>query len=226
MRTLAITRRSLRNRGLMRTVRLAAAYCEDYIFDLRYGISTASRQDISTLDVIGNNCAHAQGYQPTHVRAFMALMKVLRIRAGLGFVDFGCGKGRVLLLASRCNFAVIRGVEFSPDLCRLARANVSKYLQSLPSHKAITVIESDVVDYAIAPEEHVFFLFNPFDGLIIKTIVDNVRKSVEAAYRPVYFIYNNPVHDGVVGDADFFTSRNEYRLGDSRFMVYSNIEHA
>lgn len=198
------------------------AYCEDYCFDLRYGIDTTRRQDIESLNVIGINRGRAQGYQPTHIRAFIGLMDTLRLPAGLGFVDFGCGKGRVLLLASRFNFRVIRGVEFSPNLCRQARANIEKFQDLASLHKDISVLEGDVASYVVKADEHVFFLFNPFDAVIISKVLENIIKSLQFANRVVYFIYNNPVHDEVLREYGLFRTRKEYLIRESRFTVYSN----
>jgi predicted RNA methylase len=40
------------------------------------------------------------------------------------FVDFGSGKGRVLLVASHYPFREVVGVEFSPELQKIAEGNI------------------------------------------------------------------------------------------------------
>ena len=40
------------------------------------------------------------------------------------FLDFGCGKGRVLLIASEYKFKKIIGIEFSPELAGIALKNI------------------------------------------------------------------------------------------------------
>ena len=42
------------------------------------------------------------------------------------FVDFGCGKGRVLFLAARYRFARIIGVELSERMAEQARRNLAR----------------------------------------------------------------------------------------------------
>ena len=55
------------------------------------------------------------------LRPFRRLMRTLSLPPGSGFVDFGCGKGRVLLLAAGFGFARITGVEFAKELCDIAK---------------------------------------------------------------------------------------------------------
>src|SRR6476646_1262783 len=43
------------------------------------------------------------------------------------FIDLGCGKGRVLLMASDYPFQKIVGVEFMPDLVGAAQKNIAGY---------------------------------------------------------------------------------------------------
>src|SRR6516225_8353137 len=42
------------------------------------------------------------------------------------FVDIGCGKGRALMVASAFPFRRLVGVEISPELCEIARANTAR----------------------------------------------------------------------------------------------------
>lgn len=56
---------------------------------------------------------------------FRALMASLSAPVDeLTFVDLGAGKGRAMLLASELPFRRIVGVEFSPELCDVARRNL------------------------------------------------------------------------------------------------------
>jgi Histone methylation protein DOT1 len=41
------------------------------------------------------------------------------------FVDIGCGKGRAVCCAARLGVRKVIGVEYSPELCRIAEANAS-----------------------------------------------------------------------------------------------------
>ena len=74
------------------------------------------------------------------------------------FIDFGSGKGRALLLASELPFKKIVGIEFSPPLHEIARANWRNYLSATQRCKAVELLCLDVVEYAIPPEPAVMCL--------------------------------------------------------------------
>ena len=69
------------------------------------------------------------------------------------------------------------GVEFSAELCAIARQNCAIYGQRTGSKTRYRVIEADVVNYCIDKAENVFFMFNPFDDVIIKKVLDYIRGS-------------------------------------------------
>ena len=48
----------------------------------------------------------------------------------LSFVDYGAGKGRVLLLASQHPFAAIGGIEFAEELHDDATMNIAQFPRS------------------------------------------------------------------------------------------------
>jgi predicted O-methyltransferase YrrM len=50
-----------------------------------------------------------------------------RALEGLTFIDFGSGKGRALWMASEYPFRQLIALEFSPELHRIAEANITRY---------------------------------------------------------------------------------------------------
>ena len=72
------------------------------------------------------NRQFAVRYQPSSVEEFGRLMGKLDVdHREFVFVDYGSGKGRVLMLAADYPFKRIVGVEFSPPLDRIARENIA-----------------------------------------------------------------------------------------------------
>ena len=57
-------------------------------------------------------------YKATRVLPLRKLFCIIKgmIPVDSIFVDFGCGKGRALLIASEYNFKSVRGVEFAHEL--------------------------------------------------------------------------------------------------------------
>jgi 2-polyprenyl-3-methyl-5-hydroxy-6-metoxy-1,4-benzoquinol methylase len=54
------------------------------------------------------------------------------------FIDIGCGKGRVLLMAAEHGFRKIIGIDFAADLCLTARGNVEQYRRCSDNSAAAT----------------------------------------------------------------------------------------
>lgn len=98
-----------------------------------------------------------------------------------GFMDMGCGLGRVLLAAHRAGFAPVIGVEFSPFLCERAR--------ELCAGRPITILQGDAAQVSILPEIGVFFLFNPFQGNTLQSVV--TRIGVHARRQPCRVVVVN-----------------------------------
>ena len=87
-------------------------------FDRKFGTETSgSVVQTEGLDTTSPNWIHSTRYRPTPATIFHELMAALPIRhEEFTFIDFGSGKGKVLLLAWSLPFKAIVGIEFSKDL--------------------------------------------------------------------------------------------------------------
>ena len=114
------------------------------------------------------------------------------------FIDLGAGKGRALLMASDYPFPRIMGVEFMPDLCRAAQENIASYSASSNDRQKCRQMEMvclDACDFQFPAEPLVVYLFNPFSEPVFVTVLENLRRSVEQAPRPVYIAYRYTEHE-------------------------------
>jgi len=192
----------------------------DYAFDLHYGTNTAQRKDLKDLLISSGNKDRGVNYMPTHAGLFRKLMYILDLPRDGVFVDLGCGKGKVLLLASQCGFRKIVGVEFSRELCAVARKNIAIFQRIASNQVDAVVIESDAVDYAIGPNDSIFFLFNPFDEVVMSAVLDHIAISFEQNRRKIWLIYNHPTcHAAIVGHK-CFVELGKYQVGVTEFRVY------
>ena len=116
---------TLNNNGLRNTTKRILSSFFDYLFDLKYGIDTFSWVEVDDLKIDNHRKKRAKMYQPTCTLPLRKLLKELNIPPGKVFVDLGCGKGIVLLVASDFGFKEARGIEFSPVLCDIAIKNCS-----------------------------------------------------------------------------------------------------
>ena len=215
-------RKSLASRGVRTTLEGLAAKVHDRWFDFRNGTDTAGTIELDALQIPSENKSRGVNYMPTHASAFLALMDSLTLPADSVLVDFGCGKGKVLLLASPYRFKRIVGVEFAPELCAVAKRNVALFKKRRAIATDIAVVEGDAADYAIADDENVFFLFNPFDEVVLGRVVRNIEASDGRRPRRIWIVYNHPVCLGVIRRSGRWLEAGSYAHGSSTFGIYTN----
>jgi hypothetical protein len=203
--------KSVPKRGLAATIALAfskTAWMRQYklygSLDRIYGVDTSGFIMPNDLSIASENRNHAVQYQPTPEKLFTKAIKSLPLRhQDYVFVDFGSGKGRVLLLASCYPFKKVIGVEFSPELHAIALRNIARYRNSKQRCFQINAVCMDAVDYPIPPEPAIFYFFNPFDGVIMRTVLTKIKESLESYPRDVIFIYFNPRHAHLFDELGF-----------------------
>jgi len=161
-------------------------------FDRALGISTRGIIGTDSLGLEGDSSREAVRYQPTSLAAFRHMIERLPIyTADYTFVDVGSGKGRTLFLAAEFDFQRIIGVEFSQKLHALAEANV-KRARKKGSTAPIELVREDATRYAFPDEPTVLYLYNPFTGSMARRFFEHLVATVEARFRDVIVIYNNP----------------------------------
>lgn len=210
----------LRSHGLRNTAAILWAYAADTTFDVRYGTDTRAWASLDSLAIDSANKQRGEMYQPTLARPLAQLFQVLTLPDDSVLVDLGCGKARVLLVAAQAGVPIARGVEFSPELCRIARRNCAIFAQKTGVAATFEIVEADVVDYAIRPDETVFFLYNPFDGAVLRQVLANIAASQRADPRPLWIIYRNAVHSALLDGAAGFVRLREHVFGGLDFVVY------
>ena len=213
---------SAKERGVVTTLRIACNVVMDLSFDWKYGTDTMRWVLKTDLDTRSDNRSHSAKYSATKVRPFLQVLDRLHLPRECNFVDIGSGKGRVLLIASWYGFRKVVGVEFSGELCGVARKNAELFFRKVKLQSSVEVIEADATTYDFQPADRVLFMFNPFDAFIMAKVLDNIRRSLEKNPRRIWLIYNTPVHHDLIKSAGLFQSDVFYEIGGNRFRVYSN----
>jgi len=176
-------------------------------FDRRFGISTFGIEyDLVSLGAAGPHVAQAEAYEPIQIPVFNAIMSAARIDPRqYSFIDFGCGKGRALVLAAEHGFKRIIGIEFASSLYELAAHNIAVYRGRKTHAPPIDLHCADAVQLQIPDEDAMLFFYNPFNDEVLSAVCRNVENAYRARPRSLVVAYRNPVHSQVFESADFLT---------------------
>jgi len=211
-------------RRCIRNVLRLAQQVADRAFDAGLHTDTAEHVPLEDLSIGSDHKPSGMPYEPTSARAFRKLMSILDLPKDSTFVDVGCGKGKVLLLAADHGFQKVVGLEFSHELCDVASKNVALYLDQPRRAADVEVVECDAAHYEVRDDECVFYMFNPFDGDVMASFLGNVVSSLERRPRRAWLIYHNPTCRDIVEGLGIFHQIGEYTFVamGMPFSVYAN----
>lgn len=102
------------------------------------------------------------------------------------FIDLGCGKGYVMVVAADYPFSKVGGVEYTKDLCDICSRN----LNILKLQDRISVFNCDAKEFNGYADYDIFYFCNPFD----ETILDQVARKIWETHlsKPCKLYYLNP----------------------------------
>lgn len=196
----------------------------DFFFDIRYGTDTwGSRcpEDLIQYDNIKD-----VGYNQSRTRYIWKLLNNLNLDSNCVFVDVGSGKGKVLLIASNFKFKKIIGIESSKILCDIAMKNVSIYKTKVDGLvNKIEIINQNIVNYKITPEENVFFMFNPFNFSVMEHFLVKLKNSFFASPRLIWLIYFNPKYKNLIESQKWFDLYSNNWYGGWECSVFKSCDY-
>lgn len=165
-------------------------------FDDEFGTDTDGIREIGSLDIaLSENNLHANGYEPSPYHFTTKIIRELSIdHTHFSFLDFGSGKGRVLLIASQLPFKSVIGIEFSPELCEVAKDNIAKIPSSKYAASSIECVQADAMEYRLPGDPLVCYFANPFDQVIMEAVIHKLSSSLREIPRELYVIYLNSRH--------------------------------
>ena len=212
---------SLKLVGFRGTLSVIVSRLADFSFDNKYGTDTIAWIELDDCDVNGELKNRGQRYQPSGTLSFRKLMRHLKLPPGEVLIDFGSGKGRVLLMAIEYGFSKAVGVEFSPEMCKVTRENVVKFTKKFGRAVDITIAEGDAAEYHFKDEETVFYFYHPFDETILKKVLDNISASLKRKPRQAWLIYYYPIHrDLIEQPGSGFRKETELVLFGYKCVIY------
>lgn len=191
---------------------------DDILFDYRYGVDTYSSIDKEDL-FTGERLALQNRYFPSTFGLIDLAIDEARTILGdeiknSHFLDYGSGKGKVLIGAARRGFEMSRGIEYTDRLHRVAERNLEK----LGISDRAKSIQGDATEFFPSPKDRVIYFFNPFEGSVLDQTLQNI-KSITPEGKRVLVVYN-PVCDDIFRRYFERVAEKVSNPGQARYNVY------
>lgn len=203
-----------------RTMQSCLSVIEDCYFDYRFRLETREELLVKDMDISPKDRQHAEKYKPTRARYFQQLMKSLRPNTEQVFVDVGCGKGRILILAALYGFQKIRGIEISPSLSNIADRNIRAFKARGRESKEIEVHCRSILNYEFQHDETFFFLYSPFDEYITERFLERLKESICEYPRELTLVFNEFRFPVLMVERPMFQLHSTLRYGAADFRIY------
>jgi SAM-dependent methyltransferase len=137
--------------------------------------------------------AHYHRYEPTPYAGLDELFERCTLDAGDGFVDVGCGKGRVAFYVHDRFRNSVTGVEMNPAFFDACLQNKMGYMKRRKRRHGLIDFQCVMAqEYEVKAEDTVFYFFNPFSVQIFMRVVQRILASMEASPRQVTLILYYP----------------------------------
>lgn len=177
---------------------------EPHPFDRAHAVDTSGLLYIDQLATGHEHDQFSEGYYATAPSLFRGAMNRWRsmlLQAAVedyAFIDLGCGKGRVLMMASEFPFRSVIGIELNPQLARTARTNLAAWLRSPRACRNVRALQGDVLQVPLPGNPLLLFLFNAFDRDLVRALLERLEVASSSRRAPIDLIYIHPDHDDLV----------------------------
>jgi len=201
-------KRWITSRSWLKPVFTAIGRTRCKAWDLIHGVDTCGDIPLVDLDFQSANKAPGLEYQSHHPQLLRAFLEQLEVDyRNYTFIDIGCGKGRVLLVASEFPFRKIIGVEFALPLAEVAKRNLVSYRSTAQKCRDMSVIAMDAVHYELPEEPEILFFYSPFPPAVMEQVSQNIERSLQKSPRDLLILFS-----GVLGARDrAFGCRSQYK---------------
>jgi len=183
-------------------------FVESIWFDLRHGTHTFARVPKDEQAITASDTEADEGL--LYVASFTSVThKTVELaRDILGparfaqaqFFDLGCGKGKALLVFAKLYGAEPAqkavGIEYDPDLTKLALRNIEKCDFAKGRVDVVTDSAVNLRDYMCA-ETLIIYIYNSFQGETLRSVLDVLRDI------PHVLIYVDPAEREILSQYDY-----------------------
>jgi len=196
-------------------VLLCSGQWREFLIRLRISLGHVDLKD----DPIETVTDRTHCYADSGGLAFDKIMANFNITPHDAIVDFGCGKGGILISLSKYPFSRITGVEIAPELVEIAKTNIRKL-----NIKNVDIVCSDAAEFKELLDYNYFYFFDPFPCSVMQDVIDNIEKSILEQPRDVIIIYLNPTCHKLIEASSILTKTKEIPHFEHKCFIYENIE--
>lgn len=190
----ALTVKTLRHAVRSFSPAAARARRADQAFDRRWGTDTGGVMNLSALNVARDRALLGFGYQASNGVALEEAITVAGVDpARFTFIDYGSGKGRVVMIAAAAGFARAIGVEFAPELHAVALANADRFAAAGGAPRRCEMVLGDAGGYVPPPGPIFAYIYNSFGPVILREVLERLERRA-AAGEEIFALYLNPRH--------------------------------
>ena len=158
--------------------RLVRSHSWDLGYDLWHGTQTQRNLPRRALQSESTQLDCATWYSPVPVSTLRCILQQRMMDySETTFIDYGCGPGRAMLVASEFSFKAIVGIEFATNLTLQAERNLNRARQQSPQLSHWDIYSGDASDYLPPQDNCFFFLYAPFYGRVLDTVLENIRQA-------------------------------------------------
>jgi SAM-dependent methyltransferase len=180
-------------------------------WDRKYGVDTSGQIDLIDIDVVGPNRDSGYASVSTSPSAYAFLSAHFPADwKEFTFVDVGCGKGRVLMLAALQGFETIIGIEFAPLICQIAEQNLAGFSARGPCKWSIVNADATAVDLP-SDVPLLIYCFNPFKAEIWERFVPVLLKASGAHKKPMCLVVTGTIPEELHAAAAVIESSSRFR---------------
>jgi len=194
-----------------------AAAQADQAFDRQWGTDTSRQIGMNALDFPTALKTGSCHYQASGAHVLDEVVALAAIDpAEYAFIDYGCGKGRIVLLAAAKPFVRAIGVEYSALLTSIAQANSMTFTQRGGAKVTPEFWQGNAADYVPPPGPLFCYPYNSFGAEILQGCLDRLEAAkAQDPSRSILLAYVNPQFGDVVAARpgwNEFAAANDIRL--------------
>ena len=181
--------------GVIQTLKALGRYAlrldiDDRNFDKKFNTNTAARILNEDLEMPDPGAQRSATFYLTAPERFIRFLI-----ANLGidfqeydFVDIGCGKGRVLLIASSYPFRSIRGVELSKTAYAVAEKNLRIYKSAEQECFDVKLYSIDARNFEPRIANTVYYFYEPFSYRVLLAVLEKIASRLKGQGKAIKIV--------------------------------------